>query len=358
MTDNTSIVNRALQSFGSRTTVTAAELANSSSNEAIQANLCLTQVRDELIRMAPWDCANFTRALAYITSLPGTPENTSPATSTWQIGQPPPPWLYEYQYPLNCLRACYVIPQMDILGINPPITTAVTGSYPSAASWAPVKFKVVAEGFFTVVAATPVAGGSGYAFNDAIVLATGVAGVAPIGAPAVLVVGSVDGAGAVLTATVFPQIPGSSPPQGGSYISRPVNPVGQSATSGSGAGATFNLTLTSGQQRVILTNAQNALLNYNIQLTDPNVMDPLFQDAWVSILGARLVMALTGDKTLANLRIQACNAAIEEARKADGNEGLTINDVTPDWIRGRGINFDSDYPTIGGYDWGPMFPYY
>ena len=43
MTDNVDIVNRALQVIGTRTTVTAAELANQTSNEAIQANLILTQ---------------------------------------------------------------------------------------------------------------------------------------------------------------------------------------------------------------------------------------------------------------------------------------------------------------------------
>ena len=42
----------------------------------------------------------------------------------------------------------------------------------------------------------------------------------------------------------------------------------------------------------------------------------------------------------------------------DGNEGLTINDVTPDWIRIRGIYFTENYsgPYGWGYDWGSLWP--
>ena len=92
MTDITSIVNRALNSFGSRTTVTATELANNGSNEAIRANLIYAPHRRRLLRMAPWSCGSNTAALNYITSSFGTPENTSPATNIWQKGQPAPPW--------------------------------------------------------------------------------------------------------------------------------------------------------------------------------------------------------------------------------------------------------------------------
>ena len=59
MTDTVDIVNRALQRISTRTTVTASELANEDTNEAIQANLVLTDVRDELLRMAPWNCGRY-----------------------------------------------------------------------------------------------------------------------------------------------------------------------------------------------------------------------------------------------------------------------------------------------------------
>ena len=61
--------------------------------------------------------------------------------------------------------------------------------------------------------------------------------------------------------------------------------------------------------------------------------DDQFQQALVAALAGRLVIALTGDKGLAQLKMQEANQFIMIARVSDGNEGLTVNDVTPDWIR-------------------------
>lgn len=356
MTSEVDIVNRALQCLGTRTTVTATELANETSNEAIQANLLRNQLRDETLRMAPWNCAQAYVSLDYITSTPGTPENLSIGTNLWEPGIPAPPWSYEYQYPVDCLKPMYVIPQFQSGFIGIPITTAVTGA--SASSWQgpPVKFKVATDQFIPVTAAAIAAGGTGHAVGDIITLPYGAVTSAPIGAPVKLQVATVSGS-AILTVTVVNQILGSASPLGGSYFARQTNPVAQDTTTGSGTGATFTLTYgTKGVQRVILTNQEFALLSYIKQVTDPNVMDPLFQDAWVTILGARLAMALTGDKQLANLKVQEANQYIAEARKADGNEGLTINDVTPDWIRARGINYASySYSPNVDFSWGQLW---
>src|SRR3974377_133990 len=116
MSQKVDIVNLALQSLGTRTTVTAAGLAGGGSNEAIQANICYDVVRQDLLRMAPWDCGFNTATLNLITAAQGTPENTSPATPLWLKGQPAPPWAYEYQYPVDCLRACWIVPQ-DAQGV-------------------------------------------------------------------------------------------------------------------------------------------------------------------------------------------------------------------------------------------------
>lgn len=357
MTTEVDIVNRALQCVGSRTTVTAAELANETSNEAIQANLIRNQLRDDTLRMAPWNFASAYVSMTYITSTPGTPENLSAGTSLWQPGIPPPPWSYEYQFPVDCIRPLWIVPQFQT-GFNAgvPITTAITGGSASFWQGPPVKFKVSTDQFVPVVSATVAAGGSGYAAGDVITLAPGNPNFAPIGAPAKLTVVTVAG-GAVSTVSVVNQIAGSSTPLGGSYFAQQTNPVAQGSTTGSGTGATFNLTYGSkSSQRVILTNQEFALLNYIKQVTDPNVMDPLFQDAWVTILGARLVMALVGDKELANIKVQEANRYIIEARKADGNEALTVNDITPDFIRVRGISY-SDYsytPNID-FNWGNLW---
>lgn len=355
MTTTTDVVNRALQAMGSRTTV--ASLVENS-NEAIQANLILQQVRDQLLRMAPWDCANNYNSLVYITSTPGTPENITAGTTLWQKGQPPPPWAYEYQYPSDCLRALFIVPQSTTgFSSGVPITTAVTGGVPTYWNGPPVRFKVSVDQFFSVTSVSPAAAGSGYVVGDIIILAGTPAGQPPIGTPAVLQVLGVSGGGGVTSASVIPSIANES--VGGSYFAEPTNPVAQGSTFGAGTGATFNCNFQFGDQRVILTNQENALLNYVRQIVDPNVMDPLFLEAWVQVLAARLSFQLSGDKALANLKIQEANAIITEARKVDGNEGLTVNDVTPDWIRIRGIEYPVwEFSPNLQFDWGPMFTPY
>lgn len=361
MTSKTDIVNRALQSLGTRTTVTDAELANNSSNEAIQANIIYDNVRKRLLRMAPWDSALKTANLVYITSVPGTPENTSAPTTLWAPGQPSPPWAYEYQYPNDCLRACWVIPatQTGYAG-GVPVTTAVTGGAPSFWAGPPVKFKVQNDQFYAVTAATVAAGGSGYAVGDLITLASGLSTNPPIGAPVVLQVLTAPG-GVVGTVAVVSQTLGEATPLGGSYFGIQANPVAQGSTTGAGTGATFNLTQQTSQssQRVILTNQEFATLVYINDIQDPNVFDDMFQDAFAAVLGGALALPLSGDKRLANDLIKLANYTIEKARTVDGNEGLTINDTTPDWIRIRGVDFPSAYsgPYLG-YDWGGLWPYF
>ncbi len=360
MTTTVDIVNRALQDIGTRSTITT---LSESSNEAIQANLILTSTRDELLRKAPWNCSTAYFNLVYITSVPGTPENSTTGSSTWAPGIPAPPFAYEYQYPVDCLRPLWIVPQFVTgFGTGVPITTAVTGGAPTFWQGPPVKFKVSTDQFFSVTSAVVAAGGSGYAVGDQITLATTPASTAPIGAPAVLQVATLS-ASAVATVSVVNQISGESPGQTGSYFSQQTNPVAQSSTTGSGTGATFTLTYAAkGDQRVILTNQEFALLCYVRQITDPNVMDPLFIEAWSSVLGAKLAFALSGDKGQANVCIARANEAIAEARKADGNEGLTINDITPDWLRIRGYEYPSAFDYSGpynpGYNWGAMWPSY
>jgi len=111
--------------------------------------------------------------------------------------------------------------------------------------------------------------------------------------------------------------------------------------------------------KVVWTNQEFAILAYVKDITDPNIMDDQLQEAWAMFLASRLAIALTGDKALANLRIKDANDIIQVARVGDANEGLTINDVTPDWIRTRGIDFSWDWawsPQWGTVDWGGLLP--
>jgi len=357
------IINRGLQPLGTRTNVTAAELANETSNEAIQANLSYTNLRQDLLRMAPWNCGKKTKNLAYITSAPGTPENTSPATEIWMPGQPAPPFAYEYQYPVDCLRPCFVIPQTltgQLTGV--PITTAVTGGAPSFWQGPPVVYKVATDEFYPVTAGAVVAGGTGFAVGDEILLPYADDGEEPIGAPVLLRVATISGS-AILTVSVVNQIAGEATPKGGSYFEPQTGTIAQykvfryGREITSATGATFTLTFgTRDTQRVILTNQEAAVLTYIKDVENVNVMDTLFQSAWSSLIGATLAMSLTGDKGLANSLVAMANMAIEQARTADGNEGLTINDVTPDWLRTRGIDWPQWSVTGQSFDWGGLWP--
>lgn len=358
MTSYALIVNRALLVLGTRSTVTDAELAANSTNEAIAANLVLYELRDELLRLAPWDCAMATKNLDYITSQPGTPENQSPSTQIWVPGQPSPPWVYEYQYPVECLRAVRVIPQFEpgFAGAV-PIFPVSTGNGWNYNAWAgpPCRFEVAIDRFKPVTAANVIAGGTGYAVGDEITLPLGPITSPPVGAPVKLRVVTAP-AGVVATVTTVNQVQGQpdTAPLGGSYFLAQTGTIAQALTDGSGVGATF--TLTQGprdDQRVILCNQEFAAMQYCRRVTNPNVFDPLFIRAYANALAAMLAMTLTADKTLRDRCVDEANRLIEEARNVDGREGLVVNDYTPDWLRIRGVAFAD--PTNGGqagFDWG------
>lgn len=360
MTTVTDLYNRALATIGTRTTVTDAEIAANSTNEAKQLNIVYANLRDDLLRLAPWNCALRTANLTYITSSPGTPENTSPATTLWQPGQPSPPWAYEYQYPVDCLRACWMIAaQQTGFASGVPITTAVTGGATSFWQGQPIKFKIQTDQFRPVTAAAVVNGGVGYSVGDIITLAGYAQGAAPIGAPAQLLVNAV-AAGVITGVDVVSAMIGASPALGGSYFGIQANPVAQGSTNGLGSGATFNLTQGPiASQRVILTNQEFATLAYVQQVIDPNLFDTLFQSALSDALAAKVCQALTGDKKLVQGLVNRVNESIAAARSIDGNEGPMINDVTPDWIRIRGIGWTDGYVSgpYTGYDWGNSWAY-
>lgn len=369
MTTVVDICNRALLVLGSQRTI------SSLSQDSVEAKACnqiYPNVRDDLLRMAPWNCAFNTTNLTYITSIPGTPENTSSATNLWQKGQPAPPWAYEYQYPVDCLRPCWITPQTATgFAGGIPITTAVTGGASTTWFGGPVVFKVGIDSFFSVVLADIVGAGASYVPNEIITLvnetypfaiSNGQGGTfqpgQPQGAPPLLRVLTVNGAGGILTVEPYNTVIDSLPLASGSLFYKYTDPVAQNYSSSNGVGGNFNLHYTlQSDQRVILTNQEFAILNYIKRVTDPNVFDTLFQSALQNIIAAQLVMTLVGDKNLANQCIAGANASIAEARKADGNEGLTINDVTPDWIRVRGVCW-TDTMTNGpysGFDWGGLW---
>lgn len=376
MTAEVDIVNRALQAAATRTNITSAELTaafagSPTSNEARESSLILRPFRDQLIRMAPWQCVTRFNNLVYVTSVPTTPENASPGPPLWVPGTPPPPWSYEYQYPVDCMRARWIIPQYTSQSGGVPIFPPGTSTGAAQVGWTgpALKFTIATDQFYGVTSAAVATPGIGYVVGDLITLSQPTFTIIQggnsfpmlVGAPVVLQVATIGGGGAIATVNVINQVQGEATPIGGSYFS-PAGALGtQGSTTGSGSGATFNLTFGSqGPQRVVLCNQSQAILCYNTQVTDPNVMDPNFQEAWVAVLAARLSLQLNGDKALANIKIGEANSIILETRKNDGNEEITVNDVTPDFLRTRG-NWGGpnwEYSPNMGFDWGSTYSPY
>lgn len=105
--------------------------------------------------------------------------------------------------------------------------------------------------------------------------------------------------------------------------------------------------------RVILANQLRPTFVYTALKQYPDAWDPLFEQAVVAVLAARLAMPTQKDKQFA-LQVRRDNIAsainaLNAARVRDGDEGWTVVDHTPDWIRAR---------TSGAYWYGSGVLYY
>lgn len=89
------------------------------------------------------------------------------------------------------------------------------------------------------------------------------------------------------------------------------------------------------QQNVILTNQYQAIGVYTARITNPGLWGAQFIEALAAAIAGRVCMQLTGDRGLMTLMFQYANNVVLQARVSDGNEGLTIQDSTPDWITFR-----------------------
>lgn len=107
---------------------------------------------------------------------------------------------------------------------------------------------------------------------------------------------------------------------------------------------------------VILTNQYQALCCYTKRIADPGLYGAQFVGALKEALAAKLAMALSGNINLANSKFQMANGIILQARATDGNEGLTIQDTTPDWLQVRDIG-GYDFPTgLFTSPYGALYP--
>lgn len=105
---------------------------------------------------------------------------------------------------------------------------------------------------------------------------------------------------------------------------------------------------------VILTNQPQALFVYTKRITNPSLFDGQFVEAFRYYLGARICMTLTGDKATAAGAFKQADSLCKAAAASNGNEGITVIDNVPDWIRARGYASDWGYPDGGFFSYGPQ----
>jgi hypothetical protein len=106
--------------------------------------------------------------------------------------------------------------------------------------------------------------------------------------------------------------------------------------------------------KVILTNVQQAQMVYTLDVTDPSLFDSNFVDAFAHVLASRMCPSLTGDKQLALQLMKTAEEYVAVAKITDGDEGTLQQDVTPDWIKARGMvgsGWGLGGPELEGY-WG------
>lgn len=99
------ICNRALSEMGTQSFISTLDEA---SNEAAQCSLWYDNIRQGLLRAAPWGFARHQRALTLLDTWDGVSANA------------PYPLLFKYEYPSDCLKLRYII--------WPPYTTNVADS--------------------------------------------------------------------------------------------------------------------------------------------------------------------------------------------------------------------------------------
>ena len=103
---------------------------------------------------------------------------------------------------------------------------------------------------------------------------------------------------------------------------------------------------------VVLTNQTQAQAIYTVNQPNPVVWDSLFEAAFVASLAAYLVPALSLNLELMAMQIRTAESQIASARVRDGDEGTTVVDHVPDWIRAR----SSGTFVLGAGDGGMSYP--
>jgi hypothetical protein len=98
-------------------------------------------------------------------------------------------------------------------------------------------------------------------------------------------------------------------------------------------------TISTVQQKVILTNELTAVLVYTALVSDPTAWPWYFERLCVTALAHATCMALAKDMNLYQFLEGQLETQISIAVQANTIEGLIIQDTTPEWIQALGINY-------------------
>ncbi len=98
------------------------------------------------------------------------------------------------------------------------------------------------------------------------------------------------------------------------------------------------LDLAGNQITTVLTNQPLAQLIYIGRPPSPDDWDILFRSAVIAGLAAKLVLPLSGEKTLSRAAQGAAAQALDAARVADGNQGSQEPQPLPDWLEAGGFS--------------------
>lgn len=232
MTDQVTLCNLALDAMGSRSSISSLQ---EPSAEARALSRHYAAALDTMLTAAHWNFARTQVTLTLLNDASLSPPQPVPA-----------PWLYEYQYPADCVQLRYLMPTWS----NFPASVPGASNFP----WLigpPVRFIVS---------------------NDR--------------------------------------------DSGGNDIA------------------------------VILSNQSQAVGVYTKRITNPSLFSADFVQAFAHYLGWKISIPLSGDKALAKMCFDTADRLSREAQKSNGNEGLTVLDQTPDWMRVRG--FENDYASPPG----------
>ena len=106
--------------------------------------------------------------------------------------------------------------------------------------------------------------------------------------------------------------------------------------------------------KVILTNLSTAQIVYTQNNPNPDFWESEFQAAMAASLAAFLIPALNLNMSLLNIQTRLADQIIQQARAADGNEGVVSQNRDASWILARGCGNEIDTGYYGNYSYNNM----